>query len=103
MDQAVDSFVLSLDDGIPYWPTLTAVAESEFTSGILYAGTDDGVVQVSRDDGATWRNVTSAMPGVPEMVWVNQIHASKSVAGRVYVAAAPSGAEGASRRAPVVS
>ncbi|MDA0327946.1 MAG: hypothetical protein O2958_02875 [Gemmatimonadetes bacterium] len=87
MDQAVDSFVLSLDDGIPYWPTLTAVAESEFTSGILYAGTDDGVVQVSRDDGATWRNVTAAMPGVPEMVWVNQVHASKSVAGRVYVAA----------------
>lgn len=87
MDQAVDSFVLSLDDGIPYWPTLTALAESEFTPGILYAGTDDGMVQVSTDDGRNWRIATAAMPGVPEMMWVNQVHASKSVPGRVYVAA----------------
>lgn len=87
MDQAADSFVLSLDDGIPYWPTLTAIAESEFSPGTLYAGTDDGMVQVSTDDGRNWRIVTSAMPGVPELMWVNQVHASKSVAGRVYVAA----------------
>ena len=87
MDQAVDSFVLSLDDGIPYWPTLTAVAESEHVPGTLYVGTDDGMVQVSTNDGDTWRDATPGMPGVPEMVWVNQVHASKSVAGRVYVAA----------------
>ncbi len=87
MDQAPDSFVLSLDDGIPYWPTLTAIAESEFTPGVLYAGTDDGQVQVSMDDGANWRVTTPAMPGAPEMMWVNHIHASKSVEGRVYVAA----------------
>ncbi len=87
MDQAVDSFVLSLDDGIPYWPTLTAVAESEFVAGVLYAGTDDGLVQVSTNDGATWTDVTAAMPGVPDMMWVNQVHASPSVDGRVYVAA----------------
>lgn len=87
MDQAADSFVLSLDDGIPYWPTLTAVAESEFTPGVLYAGTDDGQVQVSTNDGESWSLVTAAMPGVPEMMWVNQVHSSKSVDGRVYVAA----------------
>lgn len=87
MDQAVDSFVLSLDDGIPYWPTLTAVAESEFVAGVLFAGTDDGLVQVSMNDGATWTDVTAAMPGVPEMMWVNQVHASPNVDGRVYVAA----------------
>ncbi len=87
MDQAPDSFVLSLDDGIPYWPTMTAIAESEFVPGVLYAGTDDGQVQVTMNDGAEWRNVTSAMPGVPEMMWVNQVHASKSVDGRFYVAA----------------
>ncbi len=87
MDQAVDSFVLSLDDGIPYWPTLTAIAESEFRPGVLYAGTDDGLVQVSMNDGAEWRIVSRGMPGVPEMMWVNQIHPSKSVNGRVYVAA----------------
>ena len=87
MDQLPDSFVLSLDDGIPYWPTLTAVAESEFRPGVLYAGTDDGIVQISMNDGAAWRDVTASMPGVPEMMWVNQVHASKSVSGRVYVAA----------------
>jgi hypothetical protein len=87
MDQAPDSFVLSLDDGIPYWPTMTAIAESEFSPGVLYAGTDDGQVQVTVNDGAEWQNVTSAMPGVPEMMWVNQVHASKSVDGRFYVAA----------------
>ena len=87
MDQLPDSFVLSLDDGIPYWPTLTAVAESEFTPGVLYAGTDDGIVQISMNDGASWRDVTASMPEVPEMMWVNQVHASKSIPGRVYVAA----------------
>ena len=87
MDQRPDSFVLSLDDGIPYWPTLTAIAESEHTPGVLYVGTDDGLVQVSTDDGESWREVSSAMFGAPDMMWVNQIHASKSVPGRVYVAA----------------
>lgn len=87
MGQEPDSFVLSLDDGIPYWPTLTAVEESEHAAGVLYVGTDDGQVQVSTDDGATWTNVTDLLPGIPEMVWVNGIHASKSVPGRVYVAA----------------
>jgi hypothetical protein len=87
MDQVPDSFVLSLDDGIPYWPTLTAIAESEFTPGVLYVGSDDGLVHISRDDGSTWTEVTSRMFAAPEMMWVNQIHASKSVPGRVYVAA----------------
>jgi len=87
MGQRPDSFTLSLDDGIPYWPTLTQVAESEFTPGVLYAGTDDGQVQVSSDDGTSWTNVTERLPGMPDMAWVNGIHASKLVEGRVYVAA----------------
>ncbi len=87
MDQEPDSFVLSLDDGIPYWPTLTAVAESEHVPGVLYVGTDDGQVQVSRDDGRSWTNVTDRLPGAPEMMWVNAIHPSKHVEGRLYLAA----------------
>ena len=87
MDQKPDSFVLSLDDGAPYWPTLTAIAESEFTPGVLYVGTDDGQVQVSSDDGQSWRNVTSGLTGAPEMMWVNHVFASKTVPGRVYVTA----------------
>ncbi|MCG6954971.1 MAG: hypothetical protein LJF04_03190 [Gemmatimonadetes bacterium] len=87
MGQRPDSFTLSLDDGVPYWPTISAVAESEHEPGELYAGTDDGQVQVSTDDGLTWTNVTGNVPGLPQMAWINSIHASKSVDGRVYLAA----------------
>lgn len=87
MAQRPDSFVLSLDDGIPYWPTLTAVAESEFTPGVLYVGTDDGQVQVSRDDGRSWTNVTARVPGLPSMAWINGIHPSKHVDGRLWLVA----------------
>ncbi len=87
MGQKPDSFVLSLDDGIPYWPTLTAIAESEFSPGTLYVGTDDGQVQVARDDGRTWTNVTSRIPGLPQMAWINGIHASKHKDGRLWLVA----------------
>lgn len=87
MGQKPDSFVLSLDDGIPYWPTITAVAESEFTPGVLYVGTDDGQVQVTRDDGRTWANVTAKVPGLPQMAWINGIHPSKHRDGRLWLVA----------------
>lgn len=87
MRERPDSFTLSLDDGIPYWPTITAIAESEFTPGELYVGTDDGQVRVTRDGGGTWRDVHGAIPGLPEMVWINGVHASKRVDGRVYLVA----------------
>ncbi|HSG09012.1 MAG TPA: hypothetical protein VLA36_11690 [Longimicrobiales bacterium] len=87
MGQRPDSFTLSLDDGIPYWPTLTAVAESEFTPGELYVGTDDGHVRVSRDGGLRWHDVVGAIPGLPEMAWINGVQASKHVDGRVYLVA----------------
>ena len=87
MDQRVDSFVLSLDDGIPYWPTITSIAESEFTAGVLYAGSDDGQVSVSVDDGRTWSDVTDDVPGFPEMGWVAGLHPSKHVEGRVFLVA----------------
>jgi len=76
---------LSLDDGIPYWPTLTAIAESPLERGVLFIGTDDGNVQVSRDDGASWTEVSDRMPGLPDGAWINGIEASRFVPGRVYV------------------
>jgi photosystem II stability/assembly factor-like uncharacterized protein len=77
---------LSLDDGIPYYPTLTAIAESPLTEGVLYVGTDDGNLQVSRDGGATFREVSGALPGAPDDAWMNGIEASRFAEGRVYVA-----------------
>jgi photosystem II stability/assembly factor-like uncharacterized protein len=87
MGERPDSFTLSLDDGIPYWPTITAVAESEFTPGELYVGTDDGQVRVSSDGGRTWADVAGAVPDLPDLTWINGIHASKLVDGRVYLVA----------------
>ncbi|MGW8268631.1 MAG: WD40/YVTN/BNR-like repeat-containing protein, partial [Longimicrobiales bacterium] len=78
---------LSLDDGIPYYPTLTAIAESPLEAGVLFIGTDDGNVQVSRNDGASWTEVSARMPGLPEHAWINGVEASRFAPGRVYVTA----------------
>ena len=78
---------LSLDDGIPYYPTLTAVAESPVQEGVLYIGTDDGNVQRSRDGGASWVELSDRAPGLPEDVWVNGLEASRHVEARVYLTA----------------
>jgi photosystem II stability/assembly factor-like uncharacterized protein len=77
----------SLDDGIPYWPTLTAIAESPFVRGLLYVGTDDGNLHVLRDDGATWTEVSRLVPGLPGGALINGIEPSRHRAGTVYIAA----------------
>jgi photosystem II stability/assembly factor-like uncharacterized protein len=87
MGERPDSFTLSLDDGIPYWPTVSEVTESPLQEGVLYAGTDDGQVVVSRDGGNTWANVTGAVPGLPAMAWINGLEPSRHAAGRVYLVA----------------
>ncbi len=86
MNQAVHDSLASLDDGIPYWPTLTAIAESPVRPGLLYVGTDDGLFHVSDDGGTTWREVSSRMPGLPAGALFNGIEPSSHVADRVYVA-----------------
>ncbi|MEM8931430.1 MAG: glycosyl hydrolase [Acidobacteriota bacterium] len=57
------------------YATTTTVTESPRVEGLLYVGTDDGLVQVSDDGGATWRRA-GAFPGVPEWVFVNELKAS---------------------------
>lgn len=57
---------LSRSDGIAAWPCITAIAESPAKAGVLWAGTDDGNLQMSRDDGKTWSNVASHVMGVPK-------------------------------------
>jgi len=86
MGQQPGPEILSLDDGVPYYPTITAIAESPVRQGLLYVGTDDGNLQVSRDDGRTWTNVTGAVPGLPVASWVSGIEASRHQEGTVYAA-----------------
>src|SRR5688572_26111847 len=85
MGQRPTDFVPSLDDGNPYWPSVTAIAESPKQRGVLYVGTDDGKVRVSRDGGRTWTDVQARMPGFPANSWVNGIETSRHADGRVYL------------------
>ena len=85
MSQLATETTLSLDDGIPYYPTISEIAESPVRRGLLYVGTDDGNVQVTQDEGKHWANLTRRFPGLPEAMWVSGIEASRHNAGTVYV------------------
>ena len=75
---------MSVNDGISTYGNITAFAESPLTPGLLYVGTDDGNVQVSRDDGATWTNVADHIPDLPERTYVSRLEPSHHAEGRVY-------------------
>ena len=77
---------LSLHDGVVSWPCITAIAESPVKAGVLWAGTDDGNVQVSRDGGKTWSNVVAKIPGAPKGGYVSRIEASYKEEGAAYLA-----------------
>jgi hypothetical protein len=63
--------------------TVTSLAESPLVEGLLYAGTDDGLIQVSEDGGASWRKIDH-LPGVPELFFVNDLKADLHDADTVY-------------------
>jgi len=64
--------------------TITSLSESPVEAGLIYAGTDDGLIQVSEDGGANWREIDS-LPGVPDNFFVNDIKADLHDADSVYV------------------
>lgn len=66
------------------YSNISAIAESPRKEGMLWVGTDDGLVQVSEDGGATWRRVES-FPGVPANAYVSRIRASQFDANTAYV------------------
>jgi len=69
---------------IEYYDTIFTFMESPVTKGLIWAGTDDGLVQITRDGGKHWDNVTPK--GFPEWSQVNSIDASTFDAGTAYVA-----------------
>jgi photosystem II stability/assembly factor-like uncharacterized protein len=75
---------LSRDDGVSDYGTITTIAESPLKAGVLYVGTDDGYVQVTRDAGKTWRNITDRFK-LPGARWVSRVIASAHDAGTAYV------------------
>ncbi|MFQ5790039.1 MAG: hypothetical protein ACE5JI_06115 [Acidobacteriota bacterium] len=69
-----------------YHCTIIAIAESPLDGRVIWVGTDDGNVQLTRDGGATWTHLTGNVKGLPPLSWVPTIHASHHAAGTAYVA-----------------
>jgi photosystem II stability/assembly factor-like uncharacterized protein len=65
--------------------TITSVSQSPIDRNVIWAGTDDGNIQVTRDGGAHWTNVRAAVRGVPPGIWVDRVEASHFDPARVYV------------------
>jgi photosystem II stability/assembly factor-like uncharacterized protein len=84
--QSVSGGEITLDDsGTEYYDTIFALAESPIAKGLLWAGTDDGLIQLTRDEGKTWTNITPK--DLPEWSRISQIEASPHDAGTAYAAA----------------
>jgi photosystem II stability/assembly factor-like uncharacterized protein len=81
-----DSTTLSRNDGVGSYGQITSIAESGVAPGVLWVGTDDGTVQVSRDGGESWVDVSDNIGGLPHPMFVSRVEASWAVEGRAYVA-----------------
>ena len=66
--------------------TITSLAESPVQEGLLYAGTDDGFIQLTENGGESWRKIPVTALGLPERSFVNDIKADLFDANTVYVA-----------------
>ena len=67
--------------------TITSLAESPFMEGLIYAGTDDGLINVTEDGGLNWKRIeVGSLPGVPKTAFVNDIKADLFDMNTVYIA-----------------
>jgi photosystem II stability/assembly factor-like uncharacterized protein len=74
-------------DAMSQYNTITSLAESPLKEGLIYAGTDDGLIQVTEDGGANWRKIeVGKLPAVPETAFVNDIKADLYDENTVYIA-----------------
>lgn len=85
MGVAARDFVLAKHDGVQSYGNLVQLVESPLRAGLLYTGADDGTVQMTRDGGKTWTNLTSRFPGKPKNAYVSGLVASRFDENTVYV------------------
>jgi photosystem II stability/assembly factor-like uncharacterized protein len=74
------------DTGTEYYDTVFSIAPSPLAKGLIWAGTDDGLIQITRDEGKNWTNVTPKNVGLAEWSRISLIEASPHDAGTAYVA-----------------
>jgi photosystem II stability/assembly factor-like uncharacterized protein len=86
--QGEDAKIISPEITLTKRGSATALAESPKSADVLWVGTDDGAVWLTRDGGKTWSNLSERFiqSGLPGPRWVSTIEASRHVAGRCYVA-----------------
>ncbi len=65
--------------------TVLYIAESPLQKGVIWAGTDDGNIQLTMDGGLSWNKLNSRIKGLPDYSWVSKIHASEHNAGTAFV------------------
>jgi hypothetical protein len=70
-----------------YHCVILGISESPLTPGLVWVGTDDSQVQVTRNGGETWDNVSANIKGLPEAALISHVEASRASEGRAYVAA----------------
>jgi len=84
MGKVPDKNTLSRHDGVQAWPTITTLAESPLSKNLLWVGTDDGNLHVTRDGGANWKNVAARVPGLPKGTYVSRVIASGHAEGTAF-------------------
>jgi photosystem II stability/assembly factor-like uncharacterized protein len=72
-------------DGVGSFGNIVTLEESAAKAGIVWVGSDDGIVSVTQDAGKNWTNVTSKIPGVPKFTYVSDVVPSRAAAGTAYV------------------
>lgn len=75
----------NINSGAETHCTIITLNESPVKPGLLWVGTDDGLVQMSPDDGGSWKEVTGNFSGVPKNTWVSRVAPSAFKAERCYV------------------
>ena len=78
-----DSGTLGRNEGTAEFGNISTIDESPFRSGLLVVGTDDGLIQVTKDGGKTWTK-TASFPGVPDTTFVSRVVWSKANEGTIY-------------------
>jgi photosystem II stability/assembly factor-like uncharacterized protein len=84
MGVVAKEFKIAKHDGVQSYGNLVTFAESQKKAGLLYTGSDDGVLSMSPDGGGEWRNVTSRIPGLGKNVYVSRVEPSRFDEGTVY-------------------
>jgi photosystem II stability/assembly factor-like uncharacterized protein len=78
--------MLSKNDGVYSYGSVVTLAESPKVPGVVWVGTDDGNVQVSRDGGATWNNVSENVPGIGDKYHISRVEPSHFDGATCYLA-----------------